>query len=297
MKRLQLHKRRKWLRWLNIALVVYLLGGIAFYLLQDRFLFHPVTLKRSSPYHFSASSREVNVAVDEESNMNIVQFLTRDSLPRGVVLYFHGNRKNISWYATYATGFTANGYEVWMIDYPGFGKSTGRITEQKLYDDALQLYIMARSEFPADSIIVYGKSLGTGIASWLAAKRSCNQLILETPYYSMTSLVQHYLPIYPVSTLLKYKLPVYKYLNLANAPVTVFHGTKDKVIPYSNAHRLTEVMHLKDRFITIENAGHNNLNDYPQFHNVLDSILSDIHRVRRLPPAVGDTGIRASKWQ
>lgn len=297
MNRLQLHKRRRWLRWLNIVLVIYLLCGIAFYVLQDRFLFHPVALDRNSLYHFSAANREINLAVDKESNMNLVQFLATDSLPKGVVLYFHGNRKNISWYATYATNFTANGYEVWMIDYPGFGKSTGRITEQKLYDDALQLYIMARSKFPANSIIVYGKSLGTGIASWLAAKKSCNQLILETPYYSMTSLVQHYMPIYPVNALLRYKLPVYKYLNLVNAPVTVFHGTEDKVIPYSNAHRLTEAIHLKDRFITIENAGHNNLNDYPQFHNVLDSILSNMHQVRRLPPPVGDTSSRVSKWQ
>ena len=276
--KLQWWKNKKWLQWLNIAIVVYLLCGIALYLLQDRFLFHPVALKRNSPYHFSAPNREINVAADESSNMNVVQFLTNDSLPKGVVLYFHGNRKNIGWYADYASNFTKNGFEVWMVDYPGFGKSTGRLTEQKLYDDAMQLYIMARSKFPADSIILYGKSLGTGIASWLAARRSCKQLILETPYYSMTSLVQYYLPIYPVNTLLKYKLPVYKYLSLVNAPVTIFHGTKDKVIPYSNAHRLTAAMHSKDRFITIENAGHNNLNDYPQFHNALDSLLNNMQK-------------------
>ena len=276
--KLQWWKNKKWLQWLNIAIVVYLLCGIALYLLQDRFLFHPVALKRNSPYHFSAPNREINVAADESSNMNVVQFLTNDSLPKGVVLYFHGNRKNIGWYADYASNFTKNGFEVWMVDYPGFGKSTGRLSEQKLYDDAMQLYIMARSKFPADSIILYGKSLGTGIASWLAARRSCKQLILETPYYSMTSLVQYYLPIYPVNTLLKYKLPVYKYLSLVNAPVTIFHGTKDKVIPYSNAHRLTAAMHSKDRFITIENAGHNNLNDYPQFHNALDSLLNNMQK-------------------
>ena len=211
--KLQWWKNKKWLQWLNIAIVVYLLCGIALYLLQDRFLFHPVALKRNSPYHFSAPNREINVAADESSNMNVVQFLTNDSLPKGVVLYFHGNRKNIGWYADYASNFTKNGFEVWMVDYPGFGKSTGRLTEQKLYDDAMQLYIMARSKFPADSIILYGKSLGTGIASWLAARRSCKQLILETPYYSMTSLVQYYLPIYPVNTLLKYKLQLVGWLS------------------------------------------------------------------------------------
>ena len=274
----QLHKRGKWLRWLNIMLVIYLLCGIAFYLLQDRFLFHPAALEPTSPYHFSASNREMNVATDERSNMNLVQFISSDSLPRAVVLYFHGNRKNIGWYAAYASYFTKNGYEVWMIDYPGFGKSTGHLTEQKLYDDAMQVYSMARSKFPADSIILYGKSLGTGIASWLAARRSCKALILETPYYSMTSLVQHYLPIYPVSALLKYKLPVYKYIELVNAPVTIFHGTEDNVIPYSNARRLTTAMHPKDRFITVENAGHNNLNEYPQFHKALDSLLINMRQ-------------------
>lgn len=256
-----------------MVLVIYLIGGVALYMLQDYILFHPEALERNEPYGFSAAFRETNVAVGETSNMNIVQFLPPNNPPAGVVLYFHGNRKNIGWYAPYAAGFTKNGYEVWMVDYPGFGKSTGNLTEQKLYDDAEQLYIMALSKFAAEHIIIYGKSLGTGIASWLGAKRTCKRLILETPYYSMTSLVQHYLPVYPAGTLLRYKLPVYKYLSLVNAPVTIFHGTDDNVIPYSNAHRLTTVMHSKDSFITIENGGHNNLNDYPAFHNALDSLL------------------------
>lgn len=272
---LPVHKKKKWLRWLNIALVIYLLGGVALYVLQDWLLFHPEVMQRNKNFDFRAPNREINVAVNEESNINIVQFITKDSIPKGVVLYFHGNRKNISWYAGYAPHFTSNGYEVWMIDYPGFGKSTGRLTEKRLYDDAQQLYTMARSIFPASRIIIYGKSMGTGIASWLASKKSCRNLILETPYYSMTSLVQHYAPLYPISNLLKYKLPVHTYISLVNAPVTVFHGTSDKVIPYANAHRLISAMHPKDRFVTIENGGHNNLSDYPQFHTVLDSILQN----------------------
>jgi pimeloyl-ACP methyl ester carboxylesterase len=71
---------------------------------------------------------------------------------------------------------------------------------------------------------------------------------------------------------------VYKYIGLVNAPVTIFHGTEDKVIPYSNARRLTTVIHPKDRFITVENAGHNNLNDYPQFHSALDSLLNNMQQ-------------------
>lgn len=272
--RQQVHKRRRWLRWLNIILVIYLVVGVALFWFQDRILFHPEVLQPGKSYEFPEPVKETNLPVDEGSNINVVQFLTRDSLPKGVVLYFQGNQKNISRYAAYAPAFTKSGYEVWMVDYPGFGKSTGTLTEQKLYEDAMQLYLLALSKFPSNRIVLYGKSFGTGIASWLGAKKTCEQIILETPYYSMTSLVQHYLPIYPVKTFLKYSLPVYKYLSLANAPVTIFQGNADDVIPYNNAHRLTEVMHPKDRFITIEKGGHNNLHDFPVFRHALDSLLN-----------------------
>lgn len=268
-------KKTKWLRWLNIILVVYLAGALVIYFFQDYLLFHPQRMAMREKYEFKEPHKEVNVAVNGENNINIVQFMTKDSLPKGVVLYFHGNRKNIGWYAKYANNFTANGYEVWMIDYPGFGKTTGTITEKKLYEGALQLYIMARSYYAPNQIIIYGKSMGTGVAAWLASKKSAKALILETPYYSMTSLAQHYLPVYPVRSLLKYKLPTHTYISLVNAPVFIFHGTADRVIPYSNALRLSEVLHAKDQFITIEKGEHNNLNDFRQFHHALDSILQN----------------------
>ena len=93
----------------------------------------------------------------------MIKFFPQDSVRRGVVLYFHGNKKNIGWYAKYAENFTRHGYEVWMIDYPGYGKSTGRFTENDLYDYALALYKMAKFQFGGDNIIIYGKSMGTGI--------------------------------------------------------------------------------------------------------------------------------------
>jgi alpha-beta hydrolase superfamily lysophospholipase len=78
--------------------------------------------------------------------LNIVQFFSTDTVTKGVVLYFHGNKKNISWYAKYPPYFTKHGYEVWIIDYPGFGKSTGKLTEQTLYDWANYMYNFARTD-------------------------------------------------------------------------------------------------------------------------------------------------------
>ncbi len=108
-----------------------------------------------------------------------------------------------------AVNFTRNKYEVWMMDYPGFGKSTGKLTEQIMYDDAATLYQMARARFSKDSIIIYGKSLGTGVASQLASVKDCKRLILETPYYSIEALMKHYAFIYPVSLMAKYHFPNY----------------------------------------------------------------------------------------
>jgi uncharacterized protein len=260
-------------RWLKVAIIIYCVTGILLYFLQDIILFHPEPLDIHTKYKFTDSCREVNLHYDTATVLNIVQFKTKDSAIKGVVLYFHGNRKNIAWYEKYARNFTRNSYEVWMIDYPGFGKSTGKFAEQRLYDYALQVYKMARSRFIPQRIILYGKSLGSCIAAELAAVRDCKYLILETPCYSMSSLISHFLPIYPVRQMLHYHFPTNEYLTQVNAPVIIFQGNDDGIVPYSNASKLKEVLKPADEFITIDQGQHNNLNDFPAFHQKLDSLL------------------------
>jgi alpha-beta hydrolase superfamily lysophospholipase len=260
-------------KWIKIIIIVYCAIGIAFYYLQDQILFHPERKTINEAYNFDIPYKEVNIRYDTASNLNIVQFTTKDSVAKGVVLYFHGNKKNIGWYAKFAPNFTKNGYEVWMIDYPGFGKSTGKMTEQRLYDYALQLYKLARTKYGKDSIIIYGKSMGTGVAAQLASIRDCKRLILETPYSSMRGLVQTYFFMYPLKNMLHYNLPTYEYLQKVIDPVTIFHGTDDRLITYRNAAKLKAFLKPGDEFVTIKGAAHNNLNDYPLFHEKLDSLL------------------------
>ena len=247
--------------------------GIALYYLQDYILFHPVPLHRGYRYDFATPHKEVNIPYSENSTINIIQFVP-DSIVRGVVLYFHGNKKNISWYSRFSPYFTRHGYEIWMIDYPGFGKSTGTFSEQQLYDWALTLYKLARARFTPDSIVIYGKSMGTGIAAQLASIRDCRHLILETPYYSLPSIIDNYLPVYPVNTLIHYKLPTWQYLQDVTAPVTIFHGTSDWIISYRNAKRLVPFLKPDDQFITIEEGSHNDLYTFEPVIKKLDSILS-----------------------
>ncbi|MCY7311734.1 MAG: alpha/beta hydrolase [Chitinophagaceae bacterium] len=264
--------KKAW-KWFKIIALVYFMIGILLYFLQDKFIFHPTKLPADYTYQFDIPFREIDLAVTAEKNLSIVQFTVADSVRKGVVLYFHGNRNNINRYAKYAVNFTRNGYEVWMMDYPGYGKSTGKRSEKVLYSDALLLYKMAIGKVSAEHIIIYGKSLGTGIAAQLASVRDCKNLILETPYYSMDALAKHYFFMYPVMPMTKYSLPTYQHFEYIKAPVTIFHGTRDGVIPYKQAKWLAEKKPGTE-LITLEKGKHNNLPDFPVFQQKLDFLLS-----------------------
>src|SRR5205085_9545977 len=123
-------------RVLKLGLLVYAIGGIVIYYFQDKLFYHPEKLPASHAYNFDQPFGEVNIPYNNTSTINIIQFHTHGQ-PKGVVLYFHGNRQNIAHYADYAKNFTSNGYEIWMFDYPGFGKSTGLFNEQMIYNWSL----------------------------------------------------------------------------------------------------------------------------------------------------------------
>ena len=161
-----------------------------------------------------------------------------------------------------------------MEDYPGFGKSTGGRTEKKMYQQALQVQQMAASRYGKDSIIIYGKSFGTGIAAYVASESDCKRMILETPYYSIPSLFSCYAFIYPTAAMSTYKIPTYTFLQDVHYPISIFHGTDDGVIPYRCAAKLKTVLKPTDEFITIEKGTHQNLNDFDLFKQKLDSLLN-----------------------
>jgi alpha-beta hydrolase superfamily lysophospholipase len=264
--------RKKILKWARLALLIYALLGLLIYYLQDYIFFQALPVSRSHRYDFKIPYREVNLSYTATENLNIIQFESVKPL-KGVVLYFHGNRKNISWYARFAPMFTEQGYEVWMPDYPGYGKSTGKITEEKLYSYSLQLYKLASKRFRSDSIIVFGKSMGSGLATYLASNVACKRVILETPYYSLSSVAQHFFPIYPMELMTKVKIPSWEYLQQVSEPVTILHGTGDMIVPLSNALKLKPLLKKTDEFITIEGGSHNDLRDYPLFTQKMDSLL------------------------
>jgi alpha-beta hydrolase superfamily lysophospholipase len=260
-------------RIIKIMVLLYGLIGCMLFYAQDYFLFHPTVIERNIPYTFTVPFTEVDLPINNTDTINMVKFLSTIAVTKGVVLYFHGNKGNINRYAKYAANFTSKGYQVWMEDYPGFGKSIGTLNEKKLYQQAAQVYLLAAASFNPDSIIVYGKSFGTGIAAYVASTNKCQQLILETPYYSIPTLFKTFAPMYPTNNMANYKIPTYQYLQKIQQPITIFHGTADGVISYSNAAKLKDVLKPSDKFITIPQGTHHNINTFALYHTILDSLI------------------------
>jgi len=241
---------------------------------QEQMIFHPEVLPRDYRYNFSDSFTEVNIPV-AGAVINALHFRIPEA--RGVVLYLHGNAGSLRTWGDVARDFTSRGYELFIFDYRGFGKSTGRIdSESQLLDDALAVYERLRETTPAERIVVYGRSIGTGMAAWLARTGKPGLLILESPFYSLADLAAHHYPLLPrrlISLILKYPFPTDRWLPEVACPVYLIHGTKDDIIPYDAAVRLEKLIRSPHELIRIEGGGHNDLSEFGAYDQVLDRLL------------------------
>ncbi len=265
--------KKRLLRWLRWIAVIYVCIGVLFYFFQDQLLFHPERVHPGNRYQIPYAHRDVSVPINTNDTLHLIEFLPDTGTTfRGIILYFHGNRKHIGYYADQTPPMTDAGYRVLMIDYPGYGKSSGKLTEQTLYDWSEIVYRIAHKQVAADSILIHGKSLGTGVAARLAADRACNGLILETPYYDLPSVAARFLPIYPTHGLMHYTFPLHEYLKRVRAPVFILHGTDDEVISIKQALRLRPVLKAEDKMLVVPGGKHNGLIQYPAVRKALDSI-------------------------
>ncbi|MBM3412327.1 MAG: alpha/beta hydrolase [Bacteroidetes bacterium] len=263
----------KWRKPIGWLLLLYLLAGWIFYANQDAFIFRARVIHADKNVAIQAPHKEITIPINQEDTLHLISFITDKAPARGVVLYFHGNRENVEWYAPKADLFTQEGYEVLMMDYPGYGKSRGEISEQKIYQWAIWAYQLARKQFSSNEIIIYGKSLGTGVAAYLASVKDCRQLILETPYTNFPAVFSYYAPIYPFKTLLQFQFPTEQFLEQVVAPIRILHGTNDFVVAHQ--HSLQLAKHKKGiSLLIIKGGAHNNLFDFQLTRTTLKKWLS-----------------------
>jgi uncharacterized protein len=262
------------LKYLQIALTIYVVLILGLILFQRFILLHPKKLVKD--YHFDfPRSEEFYVQISSEIKISALRFSTTDSVSKGVVLYFHGNADNLARWGEHATQFTERGYDVVMYDYRGFGKSNGRLDEKNFLNDAQYIFDDLSRRYNPDKIVLYGRSLGCGAAIKVASENPVKQLILETPYYSLPDVAFSHLPIFPFQYVLEFKVNAYEWLPKVHCDIHVFHGTDDKIIPYSQSKKLLEAAKKNSDkiLITLQGGPHKGLENFKEYQSKLDEIL------------------------
>jgi pimeloyl-ACP methyl ester carboxylesterase len=265
----------KWLKGIIVVTVTFYLGiCIGLYFFQEKLLFHPYKLASDYKYSFPGRYREFNVNVGNGCIINALQFYT-DTPARGVVLYFHGNGEALDYTGTKAAAFTSRGYDCIMMDYPGYGKSTGAMSEANLFSTGQVFMDTVKRRYSSGRIIIYGRSLGTGIAAHTARYGEWfKALILEAPYYSITDIGQRQYPYLPVKFLSRYPISTYQYLKDLHHPIYAIHGSDDKLIPLASPQKFL-TLGLHDFSLTVvPGAHHGDLAKFKEYGQLLDKVLN-----------------------
>lgn len=261
----------KYLIWFIVIVgILYILLCIAVFTFQEKLIFHPEKLHREFTFETKYPHEELYFDIGK-SSIHALYF--KQENPKGCILYFHGNAGSLSSWHDVSERFIELGYDVLIHDYAEYGKSTGKLSNKQLYREADELYAYLKQRYDESDIVIYGRSLGTGIASYLAAKTTPNRLVLETPYKSLGALGKRIYPFLPINQLLKYKLNNARYLKQVDCPVLIFHGTADEVVPYESGKKLEKLLKPDDKFITIEGGFHSNLDAYDAYHRELKAFL------------------------
>ncbi|WP_422351453.1 alpha/beta hydrolase [Flagellimonas sp.] len=256
-----------------MVLGVYALISVLLYFLQDYFLFKPEKLPEDFQFYYNnQETDEYNIETRDGAVINGLRFKTEN--PKGVVFYLKGNSKSIKGWGKFAVDFTRHGYDVIMVDYRGFGKSTGRRTQKAVKRDMQVIYNKIKDKVPEKYIILYGRSMGSGFAAKLASMNNPRMLILDAPYYSLSKVAKKYIPFMPLSILIKFPMPTYKWLRYVNCPIHIIHGTDDKLIPYKTGVKLSKIKPGLTKLHTVIGGGHKNLNNFESYHKMLTEILT-----------------------
>lgn len=263
-----------WLSILLLILFIYAVISVLLYYLQDYILFKPEKLPKDFQFYYENQDiKEYNLETRDGATLNGLLFKPKDE-SKGLVLYLKGNSKSIKGWGKFAVDFTRLGYSVLMVDYRGFGKSTGKRSQKAIKRDLQVIYDKIKEVTQENRIIIYGRSLGSGFAAKLASTNNPRMLILDAPYYSLTKVTTRYMPFMPLSILMKYPLPTYKWLKYVMCPIHIIHGTQDKLIPYKTSVKLSKVNPKLTRLHTVIGGGHKDLNNFESYHQMLEEIIT-----------------------
>jgi fermentation-respiration switch protein FrsA (DUF1100 family) len=255
--------------WVSLCLLIYFF--------QDKLVYFPHNKVETTPTAISLQHEDITLTTNDGVQLNAWWIPHPDS--RATLLFFHGNAGNISHRLNSIGIFHRLGLSVFIIDYRGYGNSTGTPSEQGTYIDAETAwnYLVNEKNIPPENIIIFGRSLGGAVATELAEKHTSAALIVESSFSSITDIGKHYYPYLPTRLLARIKYPTINRIPNIKSPVLIIHSIEDDIIPYENGKLLYEAAKEPKSFLQI-NGDHNNgfMISGEKYINGIDSFISNI---------------------
>jgi len=250
------------MRTLLITLVIaYLLCGLLMTLFQRHLLYFP-TLPQAHYYD------TLNLT-NQQTTLNIIRL---NSGQENALIYFGGNAESVVFNAPYYQQNFPH-YTIYLVNYRGYDKSEGKPSEKALYEDALHLYDRIQPHHAHVSVI--GRSLGSGVATFLATQRAIRRMILVTPYDSVMSLAKANYPMYPIDWMLSQRFDSLSRVPQIKIPSLIVMAEHDSVIPQAHSINLINAFSPHSpRVVTIANSNHDDLIHRASYHTALQQFLN-----------------------
>lgn len=260
----------KWVKRIVLALGVgYLLLCIVLFVWQEALLFHPSALPVD--YAFEQGT-ESTLETPDGVSLSMLSFTHPDS--KGAILYLHGNRGSNRRSLYQTRDLTEADYDLYLFDYRGYGKSGGSVeSEAQLLADAQLVFDTLARRYGEGNLLVVGYSLGTGMASYLAAHNHPRHCVLVAPYASLTGMKNLWLWAVP-DFVLKYPMNTLENIARANCPVTVLHGSKDELIPYAMAEEIRDAAPDRVELIELADTGHRGAIMHARFGELMQRLMA-----------------------
>jgi hypothetical protein len=243
---------------LALLLTYFAIIGLMFFF-QKKLQYHPSG--KIQPVSFYSLNNFEEKTLTTKDGIKILAWYKKPE-DKKTILYFHGNAGNMGERAHKFEAFARAGFGVLAISYRGYPSSEGTPSEAGFMNDAFAaLQFLFDQGFKSQDIILFGESLGSGVAVELAVKSDFAAVVLESPFSSAVSVGQRRYWFAPVFLLLKDKFESIKLAPKIPSPVLILHGTKDEVVPYDEGQKLFAAIRSEKKFVTIDGAGHLNFGD------------------------------------
>lgn len=238
--------------WIVAIIVgVYVIFAGYLFVFQSRYIYYPERALTADPGSIGLSFE--NVLLETEDMLRLSGWFIPKEDSRGVLLFCHGNAGNIGHRLDSIQLFHQLGLEVFIFDYRGYGESEGKPTETGTHEDAEAAwrYLVDKRKVDPGKIVIFGRSLGGGIASWLASKHAPGALILESTFTSLPDIAAARYPYMPIRLMLRFKYNTAEYLSEVNCPTLIVHSRDDEINPFIYGQRLFEIASEPKKFLEI----------------------------------------------